>query len=281
MAKNLILSEINVYPIKSLGGISLDEAAVEKEGLEFDRRMMLVDADGKFISQREFPQMATLKTALEKDGITVEAKTGEKIFVPFAGELGEKTRVSVWASKSIKAESFDEKINQFFSDILSVNCRLVRMTDETKRIVSPFYAVRKYKDTVSFADGYPVLLIGESSLADLNSRLENPVPMNRFRPNLVIKNAEAFAEDGWKKIQIGETVFHIVKPCARCVMTAINQETGKSEGKEPLKTLAAYRLVKRGGESKINFGQNLIPENGGAKIKIGDQVEILEIKRGK
>lgn len=278
MTENLILSEINIYPIKSLGGVSLNESAVEKEGLRFDRRMMLVDDKGKFLSQREFPQMATLKTALAQDGINVETKTGEKIFVPFADAAGEKTRVSVWASKSIKAEIFDEKTNQFFSDVLQSNCRLVRMTGETKRIVSPFYAVRKYEDTLSFADGYPLLLIGESSLTDLNSRLENAVPMNRFRPNIVIKNAEPFAEDNWKKIRIGDCVFHIVKPCARCVMTTINQETGISEGKEPLKTLAKYRLVKRGGESKINFGQNLIPENVGTSIKIGDSVEILESK---
>lgn len=273
------ISEICIYPIKSLGGISLQEAMVEEKGLQYDRRWMLVDEKGVFLSQREFPKMATLKTSFEPDGLNVTAKTGESISIPLAeNERQNEIKVSVWSSK-LKANEFENEVNQRFSGILQTNCRLVRMNENSKRLVSPFYAVRKFQDTVSFADGYPILIIGESSLDDLNSKLENPLPMNRFRPNLVVKNAEAFAEDNWKKIKIGETVFHLVKPCARCVMTTIDQETGISDGKEPLKTLATYRLVKRAGASKINFGQNLIPENIGAKIKFGDRVEIIETKR--
>lgn len=276
---DITLSEINIYPVKSLGGMSLDECAVEDKGLQFDRRWMLTNKDGEFFTQRELPLMATLNVALEDDSLKVTTKNGDSISIPFAeNKAGKEQRVSVWESK-LKARVAEDSINEWFSDILQTDCQLVQIGENSKRIVSPFYAVRKYKDEVSFADGYPVLLIGEGSLEDLNSRLENPIPMNRFRPNLVVKNTEAFAEDKWKKIKIGETVFHLVKPCARCVMTTIDQETGISDGKEPLKTLATYRLVKRAGKSKINFGQNLIAENPGAKIKIGDQVEIIEAKK--
>lgn len=276
---DVTLSEINVYPIKSLGGIALDEAIVEDKGLQCDRRWMLVDETGEFFTQREFPMMATLKVALGKDSLKVTTKDGDSIFVPFAeNKAGAEKRVSVWGSK-LKARVAESSINQWFSDVLQKKCELVQINENSKRLVSPYYAVKKYKDEVGFADGYPVLLIGESSLEDLNSKLENPIPMNRFRPNLVVKNSEAFAEDNWKRIKIGEIVFHLVKPCARCVMTTINQETGVSDGKEPLKTLSTYRLVKRGGKSKINFGQNLIAENAGAKIKIGEKVEILETRK--
>ncbi len=148
------------------------------------------------------------------------------------------------------------------------------MPEETKRKVNPLYAVRRFQDTVSFADGYPFLLIGESSLADLNSRLETPLPMNRFRPNLVVRGGEAFAEDRWKKIRVGERTFHVVRPCARCVITTVDQARGEKAGNEPLKTLATYRNK----NGKVLFGQNLIAEGAGGMVKVGDQIEILELR---
>lgn len=272
------ISEINIYPIKSLGGISLSEAVVEEKGLQYDRRWMLVTEKGDFLTQREFPKMATLKVSLENDGLKVISSENQAIEIPFAPTSNEKMRVQVWGSKC-NGISYDETINAYFSDILQSKCKLVIMPEDSLRKVSPFYAVRKFQDVVSFADGYPVLLIGEGSLNDLNAKLENPIPMNRFRPNLVVNSSEAFAEDTWKKIKIGDTIFHLVKPCARCVMTTIDQQTGIADAKEPLKTLATYRLVKRADESKINFGQNLIAENVGGTIKIGDEIEILEAKK--
>lgn len=274
-----ILSNIIIYPIKSLGGISLAESVVEDKGLQYDRRWMLTDEKGGFLTQREFPLMATLGVELKTDKLKVTTKNADSIDIPLSeDESGEERKVSVWQSK-LKARVAENAVNEWFSEALQTKCRLVRMNENSKRLVNPFYAVRKFQDEVSFADGYPILLIGESSLEDLNLKLERRVPMNRFRPNLVIKNVEAFAEDKWKKIKIGETVFHLVKPCARCVMTTIDQETGISDGKEPLKTLATYRLVKRAGTSKINFGQNLIAENAGAKVRIGEKVEIIETKK--
>lgn len=277
--EELTVSGIYIYPVKSLGGIALEESAVENKGLQYDRRWMLVDEKGDFLTQREIPEMATLKVEPGERELKIFAKNGENISISLAeNQNAEEIKVSVWKSR-LTAKTAEDAVNQWFSDALKLNCRLVQMTENSKRIVSPLYAVRKYRDEVSFADGYPLLLIGEKSLEDLNAKLENPVPMNRFRPNVVFKNGAAFAEDKWKKIRVGETIFHVVKPCARCVVTTINQETGEIAGKEPLKTLSTYRLVKRGGKSKINFGQNLIAENAGAKIRVGDKVEIIESKR--
>jgi hypothetical protein len=147
------------------------------------------------------------------------------------------------------------------------------MPEEAKRTVNPFYAVRRFEDTVSFADGYPFMVIGQASLDDLNSKLETPVPMNRFRPNFVVAGSEPFAEDTWKKIRIGDTEFHVVKPSERCVITTVDQASGE-KGKEPLKTLNTYRNKK----GKVLFGQNLIAEKAGGTLRIGDPIEVLEVK---
>jgi uncharacterized protein YcbX len=242
----MILSEINVYPVKSLGGISLKTAVVESRGLQFDRRWMLTDEKNQFLTQRDFPTMATTAS------------------------------VKIWSSRC-RARIYEKKVNEWFSDVLETNCRLVLMPEETIRRVNYFYAVHK-DDAGSFADGYPFLLSGENSLADLNSRLDAPIPMNRFRPNLVVSDSGAFAEDEWKKIKIGACVFHVVKPCARCVITTIDQSDGIKTGAEPLKTLAAYRIPKRSLKKKILFGQYLIAEGAGAVLNVGDKIEVIETK---
>lgn len=267
----MILSEINVYPIKSLKGISLNEGKTERRGLQSDRRWMLVDENNQFLTQREFPKLATINVEITEDSLEVSASY-RQIHIPFMPEVNELAKVQIWQSKC-RAKVYENSINEWFSDILQINCKLVLMSEETKRKVNFFYAVHA-DDQVSFADGYPFLLISENSLADLNDKLENPVPMNRFRPNFVVEDSEAFAEDNWKKIKIGKTIFHVVKPCARCVMTTIDQSTGDKDGQEPLKTLARYR-TKNG---KVMFGQNLIVENAGEILKVGDKIEILETR---
>lgn len=272
------LSEINVYPIKSLGGISLKSAVIEERGLQFDRRWMLIDESNKFLTQREFPKMAVVKVEIEKENLRVSFDSGEKI-IPFVPETNETASVKIWSSRC-RAKIYDDETNEWFSDILQTKCRLALIPEETRRKVNYFYAAHK-GDVVSFADGYPVLIIGENSLNDLNERLETPVPMNRFRPNLVVSGAEAFAEDDWKLIKIGEAVFHVVKPCGRCVMTTVDQEKGEKKGSEPLKTLGKFRIPKRSIKKKILFGQNLITENVGATVKVGDQIEVLEFSNKK
>ena len=263
------LSKINIFPIKSLKGIALQEALVEDRGLEHDRRWMLVGPDNRFITQREHPRMATLSVAVTKDGLFLKRGSSELV-VPLMPEV-RRAFVQIWTSH-VEAFEYDDRVNRWFTEQLGTQCRLVVMPAEAKRKVDPQYAVHLEEDVVSFADGYPFLLIGEGSLEELNSRLATPVPMNRFRPNFVVKGSEPFAEDTWRTIQIGETVFHVVKPCARCTITTVDQAEGKFSGKEPLRTLSTFRNV----NGKVMFGQNLIAENPGGTIRVGDDVEVLE-----
>ncbi len=269
----MILSEINIYPIKSLGQIPLKNAVVEERGLKFDRRWMLVDEKQNFLTQRNFPKMATVSVEILENGLRV-LQSNDELVIPFEPNTNKTESVKIWSSRC-RAQVYEDKINEWFSDALETNCRLVLMPAETRRKVNYFYAVHR-DDVVSFADAYPFLLIGENSLTDLNSRLENPVPMNRFRPNFVVSGADAFAEDKWTRIRIGDVVFHLVKPCARCVVTTIDQSTGVKQGVEPLKTLASFRIPKRSVKKKILFGQNLIAEDAGKIVNVGDTVEVLE-----
>ena len=266
------ISEINIYPVKSLKGISLTESAVENRGLRFDRRWMLVDANDRFMTQREFPKMALIGIEVAGDHLTVSFGE-QRTSVPFEPNLNGTADVEIWQSV-VPACVYDGPTNEWFSNVLDFDCRLVLMPESTNRKVNPLFAIKQNEDVVSFADGYPFLLIGEGSLDDLNSRLDEPVPMNRFRPNLVAAGAGAFAEDEWKKIRIGETIFHLVKPCVRCVVTTVDQARGEKAGKEPLKTLSTYRNR----DGNVMFGQNLIAENPGGVVRVGDEIEVLTEK---
>lgn len=271
----MTITEINIYPIKSLGGVSLRSSIVENKGLRFDRRWLLINERNEFLTQRNFAPMATLQTAVTNTGLRVFNETSE-INIELSPVKIHSEPVKIWGSR-IVANVYEREINEWFSQMLQTDCKLVVMPKEVERKVNYFYAVHK-NDIVSFADAMPFLLVLENSLKDLNDKLNKKIPMNRFRPNFTVSGAEAFAEDAWKKIKIGETVFHVVKPCARCAVTTINQATGISDGREPLKTLATYRIPKRSVKRKIIFGQYLIAENAGGEIKIGDTVEILETK---
>ena len=277
------LSEINIYPIKSLGGISIEKSVVEKRGLQFDRRWMLVDEKNQFLTQREFPKMATIAIELTKNGLSVSAENFENLLIPFETVTTEKIEVRVWQSLC-EAILLEKQFSDWFSAVLQTNCHLVYMPDEAERAVNPLF--NKNNDIVSFADGYPFLVIGENSLNNLNEKLENAVSMNRFRPNFVVINSVPFAEDKWKKIQIGSSVFRAARACARCVITTIDQAGGFFTGKEPLKTLTDFRLAKDVFPQNFNslglnknavlFGQNLIAENFGETLKIGDEIKVLE-----
>ena len=274
------ISEINIYPIKSLKGISLEKSKVEQRGLQYDRRWMLIDEDSKFITQREIPKLAAVSVALDVNGLTVSTLGFENLNVPFTVE-GDEISVRIWDNDCL-AIPLGKEISEWFSNLIDQNCKLVFMPDSSKRGVNPIF--NKNDDIVSFADGYPLLLIGENSLGELNERLADSVPMNRFRPNLVVRGTPAFAEDAWKSVNIGETVFRITKPCARCVVTTIDQLSGIVSGKEPLKTLATFRMVKDVypenfhllglSETSVLFGQNMIAETFGATIRISDEIEV-------
>ncbi|NVJ84886.1 MAG: MOSC domain-containing protein [Algoriphagus sp.] len=265
----LIIKDIYIYPIKSLGGIRLEEAMVEEKGFRYDRRWMLIDEEGVFVSQRSFPALALLQVALAPEGLSVFHKQNAKksILIPYNLESDEAVSVVVW-DDTMTAKLVDAKFNRWFSEFLGKEVRLVIMPDSTRRLVSPKYAINK--EAVSFADGMPYLLIGQESLNDLNRKLEEPVSMDRFRPNLVFSGGEAFQEDSLKKIKIGAVEFQIVKPCARCVMTTVDQETGEI-GKEPLRTLSSYRTK----ANKVLFGQNMVALGEGV-VRIGDALFPIE-----
>jgi uncharacterized protein YcbX len=261
------LSDLCVYPIKSCGGIAVDEWEVDERGLRHDRRWMLVDETGCFISQRELPRMAQIKVRIESDGLVVDAPGMSSLEVPFGSPDGKLLLARVW-DDLVESQTVDD--DRWFSEFLEVSCKLVYLPDESVRQVDVAYA--EPGDRVGLADGFPFLLISGASLADLNARLEQPLPMNRFRPNLVVGGCEPFAEDGWSLVRIGRLTFRVVKPCARCTITTVDQESA-AKGKEPLRTLARFR---RAG-NKVLFGQNLIHDETGT-LRIGDPVEILQAR---
>jgi uncharacterized protein YcbX len=281
----LDISEINIYPIKSLAGVSVEAAVVEERGLRFDRRWMLTTPDGIFFTQREFPRMALIETWIEDDGLGlgVSAERFGEVFVPFEPQSGNKQQVKIWQSVC-EGIVYGDALNEWFSDVIGTDCRLVYMPDDSRRAVNPRFA--RGDEVVSFADGYPLMVLSEASLEDLNSRLETRLPMNRFRPNIVVSDSEAFAEDNWRRIRVGDAEFRSTKPCERCVVTTVDQATGNFAGKEPLRTLASYRMAKDVipdtydslgvGPNAVLFGQNLIAETIGATIRVGDRVEIID-----
>lgn len=264
------VTELNIYPIKSTRRITLDESPVLPRGLPWDRRWMLVDSAGNFITARQQPMLATVQTTVGEQTLSVEAAGREPLELPLQPARRETTRVSVWKD-SLDAVPAGRQADAWFSDFLGLSCRLVQLTDDLSREVNPDYG--RPGDEVSFADGFPLLLITQASLADLNNRLEQPVEMRRFRPNLVVDGDMPYAEDHWRRIRVGGVEFEGVKNCSRCVFTTIDPDSGrKHPDKEPLRTLSTYRRRPRGG---VYFGQNLIPRSGGL-IHVGDQVVVLE-----
>ena len=266
MTNKYFLSEINIYPIKSLGGISLQSATVEERGLQYDRRWMLVDEHNKFITQQFHSRMALLKVEINNGLITIKHKQNKlsPLTIPPLPYDDEEINVQIWKD-SVTALKYSSDANDWFTEAIGFKCCLVFMPDSTKRKVDPKYASNKM---VSFADGYPFLIIGEESLNDLNERLEEPLPMIRFRTNFVFSGGKPFDEDNWKTIKIDNMVFHSTKSCLRCVITTINQNTG-TKGKEPLKTLATFRQK----DNKVMFGMNLVAERTGM-INVGDEIKI-------
>jgi uncharacterized protein YcbX len=263
----LTLSEINIYPVKSLGGISLNSSEVEERGLKYDRRWVLVDESKTFFTQRDFPEMALINVSIENGRIKLQhkLKNVEPLFVPFEFEHSVKDSVVIW-DDTVIGEFYNPQIDEWFSDIIGIKCRLVKMPESTKREVDKNFIKNKI---VSFADGYPFMIIGQASLDDLNSRMEVSLPMNRFRTNFVFTGQKPFEEDNWKKFKIGNVNFEAVKPCARCVITTTDQDTAE-RFKEPLLTLSKFRNF----NNKVMFGMNLVCESTG-KVGVGDKIEIL------
>jgi uncharacterized protein YcbX len=267
----LSISRLYVYPIKSLGGIELSSASLTDRGIEHDRRWMLVGDDNRFLTQREFPRMALLRTAIDTNELIVSEKGNntDRIHLNLYPTGSDLVSVQIW-DDVCEAIEMSKEVNTWFSNKLDLACKLVYMPNESKRRVDNDYVL--HNDITGFSDAFPVLMIGQASLDDLNSRLEIPVPMNRFRPNIVFTGGDPYEEDIMKHFQINGIDFYAVKPCARCVITTTDQETAAT-AKEPLKTLASYRT----GSNKVYFGQNILYKQEGT-IKVGDELTVVETK---
>jgi len=267
----LTLSGLHVYPVKGLKGIDLTEARCTDRGLEHDRRWMVVDAEGEFLSQREFPKMATVWTDIADGALTLSAPDVASVDVPLDARPAAPIRVTVWSS-TCDAVPVSAYADAWLTDYLGFACRLVYMPDTTRRLSNPERT--RGEKLVGFADGYAYLVTTEGSLANLNERLAargaRSVPMNRFRPNLVIRGSEPFAEDGWRELRIGEVVLEAAKPCGRCQVTTTDQATGEVTGPEPLATLATFRRHPEFGDC---FGVNLVTVKPGV-VRVGDRVEV-------
>lgn len=261
------LSGLYIYPIKSCRGISLGAWDVDGRGLRLDRRWMLVDGDGRFLSQRELPRMALIGVRIGSEHLAVDAPGMPTLDVPFEPVVDDLVPARVW-NDVVMASPAGGEAGRWFSEFLGVNCALVRLSESTARPVDPGYG--RSDDRVHLADGFPFLLTSEASLADLNARLDRPLPMDRFRPNLVVEGCGPFAEDGWDVVRVGAMTFRVVKPCARCVITTVDQGTATT-AREPLRTLAKFR---RDGD-KVLFGQNLIHDENSGTLRVGDPVEVL------
>jgi len=259
------------HPVKSMGGQSVDRAIVDPIGIHGDRRWMVVNAAGRFLTRRELPHLARIEARPQDDGISLHHAEGGEIHVPFPPSDAATETVRIWKD-DVQARIADPRANDYVSTLLGRPLRLAYQADDCPRPVDPGYAAAG--DAVSFADGFPLLVTTTPSLDALNARLAVPVAMERFRPNIVIAgDFEPWAEDRWHRIRIGDVELRIAKPCARCVMVTQDPVTGdKVDGDEPLPTL---RAMGRQAVSGIIFGQNAIPDRFGA-IAVGDAVELIE-----
>ncbi|HNB21113.1 MAG TPA: MOSC N-terminal beta barrel domain-containing protein [Candidatus Melainabacteria bacterium] len=266
--KTVRIVELNRYPVKSLGGISLSAASIEEKGIQFDRNWLVTLPSGKFLTQREIPKMALVRTAVSENGdLTLSAEGHADIQVPRASHSPDADfkRVTVWKDECYAIDEGD-KVAAWLSDVLETKCRLVKMKDGFKRPIID--EGKEFEGSVRFQDQYPLLVISTASLAALNEKLEKPLPMNRFRPNIVIEGCEPFEEDQFKTlISSSGVALASAKPCARCVVTTTDQSTAE-RGVEPLRTLATFRTSEQG----VLFGQNLTVTSRG-NLQVGEHLE--------
>jgi uncharacterized protein YcbX len=261
------LAAIHLHPVKSARGIPVSQAEVGPSGLRYDRRWMIVDRSGRFVSQREDPRLGRIAPRLDEVGERLRLRAGGagELALPLRPGPGEPRAVTIWDDEVIARDCGDAAA-EWLATVLGGPYRLVVLPDDAVRPVDPAYA--RPGDRVSFADGFPYLLASEASLEDLERRAGTRLTMARFRPNLVVAGSAPFAEDGWSRIRVGAVPFRVAKPCARCVVPTLDPDTQEA-GAEPLRTLATYRKV----DGKVMFGQNLLPDGGGV-IRVGDAVEV-------
>ncbi|MCF6287998.1 MAG: MOSC domain-containing protein [Proteobacteria bacterium] len=267
----ITISELYIYPVKSLSGIKLNHSELTPLGLKHDRRWMIVDENGNFLSQRTIAKMATIKTYINNDQLQLQYKN-DSITIPKVDTSNLHREVSVW-NDTFNAATISPKVDKWLSKILEQDCHLVYMHEHVARQINPESAPLGHN--VSFADAYPILMISQASLNDLNNRLETPVNINRFRGNIIVAGCPAFAEDEWQAFAINHTQFNTVKKCSRCIMPSINQQTGVQDQLKMLAILNSYRKFNQ----KIKFGQNIRYTNpdqvAGMSISCTDEIKLI------
>ncbi len=257
------VSSLFVYPIKSCAGLPVVEMPFDARGPSWDRRWMVVDEDGKFVTQRTHPHMARIHPRLSDDGLRITSRGFDPLDVR---PKGKRREVSVWNYRGRALDVGDEAAN-WFSSVLRSPVRLVTFDETTHRKTSLRHT--QIPSEIAFADGYPALLVSIESLTDLNRRLEQSLPMNRFRPNIVVRDCHPFEEDTWSELHAPELVLSVVKPCERCAITTVDQRTGL-KGKEPLRTLSQFRRADNG----VIFGQNCV-HHGAGVLRVGDDLRVV------
>ena len=264
------LSALYIYPVKSLAGIKLTTSKLTPFGLEYDRRWLIIDKNGRFLSQREVAKMATIKTAILDEQLILTHEKSQ-IKIPAVNNQSRQIKVSVW-NDTFNANHVSKEVDEWLTGVLGQSCQLVYMNKGVKRQVDLDFAPKG--QYVSFADAFPFLVISQASIDDLNSRLDEPVNINRFRANIIVTGTEAFAEDNWHNLSINTIDYQAVKTCSRCIIPSINQQTGQQDKVKMLATLNSYRKV----DKKIKFGQNLIYKNveiiNQQSISCGDEVKL-------
>ena len=261
----LTLSDIFIYPVKSLGGFRVETWEVVSTGLKYDRQWMLIDENGQFLSQRKLAEMALIHTQISHEHLIISAPLQEDLILSLTPELGEVLQSTIWGD-SCSAHHISKTADTWFSRFLKTPCHLVYLPTQTKRGVDLMYA--HDNDQVSFSDGFPFLIASKNSLNHLNQSLQTPIEMVRFRPNLVIDGCGAYDEDTWREISIGNKDFRLPKPCSRCVIPGINPQTAQHE-KEPLTALSQLRKW----QNKTYFGQNALHNQSG-ELNVGDKITV-------
>jgi uncharacterized protein len=262
---NIVLSDIYIYPVKSLTGIKVTSWPVVATGFKYDRKWMLVDSEQQFLSQRRLPKMALIKTALTGTQLIVSASGMDQLYLELEPTAGSIINSTIWHDQ-VDTLAVSDEADRWFSRFLQIECRLVYQPDTAIRPVNPNFA--KPEDQAALSDGFPFLLLSENSLLALNAAMQLDLPMLRFRPNLVVSGCESYAEDTWRDITIGNIGFRLPKPCSRCSVPTINPETGET-GKEPLTTLNRLRKW----QNKVYFGQNALHNECGV-LSVGDNVQV-------
>lgn len=260
-----VLTDIYIYPVKSLAGIRVSSWPVNEKGLLYDRKWMLIDSNNQFLSQRRVPKMVLIKTELTQSELILSTATSGNISLELFPSSGNEIISSIWSDQCL-SRTISKQADQWLSDFLEIDCKLVYQPDEVIRSVDPDYA--SATDKVNFSDGFPFLITSDASLNSLNQAMGLQLPMQRFRPNLVISQCESYAEDSWREITINNIGFRLPKPCSRCSVPTIDIETAET-GKEPLTTLNRLRKWNK----QVYFGQNALHNNAG-KLSINSSVEI-------